>query len=88
MIHPDNDLVKYFKLKKVDKSCNNNTILVSLFILARLNMNKKAIKSILETKSSGNFYMSEELLLPDGKSIAELLYEQEKYEDEKDEKNQ
>ena len=51
-------------------------------------MNKKAIKSILETKSSGNFDMSEELLLPDGKSIAELLYEQEKYEDEKDEKNQ
>jgi len=52
-------------------------------------MNKKPIKSILETKASGNFDMSQELQLPDGKSIAELLYEQENgQEEDQDTKNQ
>lgn len=52
-------------------------------------MNKKAINSILETKASGNFDISKDLELPDGKSIAELLYEQENsQEEDQDTKNQ
>jgi hypothetical protein len=38
------------------------------------------VSSILEVKASGIDYIKTDLQLPDGKSIAELLYDQEKEE--------
>lgn len=39
-------------------------------------MDKSNIDSILETKASGNLNVEEDLKQPEGKSIAELLYDQ------------
>ena len=43
------------------------------------------INSVLEVKASGSLDVQNDLLLPEGKSIAELLNEQEKNESEKNE---
>lgn len=42
------------------------------------------INSILEVKASGSLNVQEDLLLPEGKGIAELLYDQEKNESKKE----
>lgn len=39
-------------------------------------MDKNNIDSILETKASGNLNIESDLQQPEGKSIAELLYDQ------------
>lgn len=46
------------------------------------------VDSILETKASGNLNIMEDLQQPEGKSIAQLIYEQENNEQTKDQKNQ
>lgn len=43
------------------------------------------INSVLEVKASGSLDVQQDLLLPEGKSIAELLHDQEKNESEKNE---
>ena len=42
------------------------------------------INSILEVKASGSLDIEQDLLLPEGKSIAELLHDQENNESKKE----
>ena len=44
----------------------------------------KKIDSILEVKSSGSIDVTEDLNRPEGKAIAELLYEQEETKEDDD----
>ncbi len=48
------------------------------------NLPLNIVNSELVVKASGNFDYKKDLELPDGKSIAELIYDQEKEPDKKD----
>lgn len=58
---------------------------MAILVQGEIMNNIDLINSVLEVKASGSLDVQHDLSLPEGKSIAELLHDQEKNESQKEE---